>query len=367
MATVTKTIGTTSRDYSTPQAWEDDLDNGAIYASGDNAVGQMWNDSSFTAAVAINGGATIGLATVRLTVESTQRHDGTAGTGVRFVGAGNNSISLNPPAGGNGTLICEWVEVNGNDAGINTAISCIGDSGEYPTVRYCIVHDAVGNSSLSPAINTSSRDARIIRNIVYNWNHSVNGRSCVGIVSLGQATGVCIGNTVWNITGVGVGTGKGIDVGGDASGYICKNNISMGNSSFDFEFAGTTNGAYGTNMSEDTTATGGSGNITSAVVADQFVSTVAGSEDLHLKSGADAIDAGEDLGAISIPGMEIDIDGRDTDAEGDTWDIGADEFVVVGGGGSQIKTINGLAIASVKTINGLAIASVKKRNGLTNV
>lgn len=36
-------------------------------------------------------------------------------------------------------------------------------------------------------------------------------------------------------------------------------------------------------------------------------------------------------------------------------------------GGSLIKTIMGLAIASVKTINGLAIASVKTRNGLTNV
>jgi hypothetical protein len=33
---------------------------------------------------------------------------------------------------------------------------------------------------------------------------------------------------------------------------------------------------------------------------------------------------------------------------------------------SQIKTINGLAIASVKTINGLAIASVKTFNGLAN-
>lgn len=40
---------------------------------------------------------------------------------------------------------------------------------------------------------------------------------------------------------------------------------------------------------------------------------------------------------------------------------------VAGGGGSLIKTINGLPIASVKTLNGLAIASVKTRNGLTNV
>lgn len=43
------------------------------------------------------------------------------------------------------------------------------------------------------------------------------------------------------------------------------------------------------------------------------------------------------------------------------------EYVPGGGGGSLIKTVNGLAIASVKTINGLAIASVKTYNGLTNV
>jgi len=34
---------------------------------------------------------------------------------------------------------------------------------------------------------------------------------------------------------------------------------------------------------------------------------------------------------------------------------------------SNIKTINGTAIASVKTVSGLALASVKTFNGVTNV
>lgn len=51
------------------------------------------------------------------------------------------------------------------------------------------------------------------------------------------------------------------------------------------------------------------------------------------------------------------------------WDEG---FVMIyqfppAAGGSLIKTVNGLAIASVKTIKDLAIASVKTVNGLTNV
>ena len=39
MATVTYSIGTSSRDYSTIAAWEADLDNGALYSSGDVAIG----------------------------------------------------------------------------------------------------------------------------------------------------------------------------------------------------------------------------------------------------------------------------------------------------------------------------------------
>ena len=83
------------------------------------------------------------------------------------------------------------------------------------------------------------------------------------------------------------------------------------------------------NLSSDATASG-TGSLTNKAAADQFVSVVVGSEDLHLKSGADAIDAGTDLGTTPT-GVNIDIDGRDRDAQGDTWDMGADEFVIVGG------------------------------------
>lgn len=45
--------------------------------------------------------------------------------------------------------------------------------------------------------------------------------------------------------------------------------------------------------------------------------------------------------------------------------VAAPTFTVsIAGGGSNIKTINGLSKASVKAVNGLAIASVKTINGL---
>ena len=48
MATVTKSIGTSSRDYSTITAWESDLSDGTIYSSGDDAVGECYKDSTFS-------------------------------------------------------------------------------------------------------------------------------------------------------------------------------------------------------------------------------------------------------------------------------------------------------------------------------
>ena len=81
------------------------------------------------------------------------------------------------------------------------------------------------------------------------------------------------------------------------------------------------------NLASDATASG-TGSLDSKLSADQFVSTTGGSEDLHLKDGADAINAGTDLGTTPS-GVEIDIDGRDRDAEGDVWDMGAAELVVV--------------------------------------
>ena len=55
-----------------------------------------------------------------------------------------------------------------------------------------------------------------------------------------------------------------------------------------------------------------------------FVSTTAGSEDLHITEDSICVDAGTDLGTTG--GVQTDINGRDRDAQADTWDIGAHEF-----------------------------------------
>ena len=89
------------------------------------------------------------------------------------------------------------------------------------------------------------------------------------------------------------------------------------------------------NLSDDTTDAaynaedmGQSLNDSSALIGKtaaqiDFVSTSAGSEDLHLDTSSVCLEAGVDLGTTN--GVNIDIDGIDRDATGVTWDIGADQ------------------------------------------
>jgi len=84
-----------------------------------------------------------------------------------------------------------------------------------------------------------------------------------------------------------------------------------------------------TSATSDATGSAGLINLTET---DQFVSTA----DSHIKSGSDLIDTGTDLGAT----FNIDIDGRDRDAEGDTWDVGCHELVALIGSAMLFETID---------------------------
>jgi hypothetical protein len=78
------------------------------------------------------------------------------------------------------------------------------------------------------------------------------------------------------------------------------------------------------NLSHDDSADDvGSNSLINKAAATQFVSITATSEDLHLKAGADCIDAGSDLGSP----YDYDIDNV---LRSGTWDIGADELVAAG-------------------------------------
>lgn len=347
MPQITKSIGTAARDYATITLWEADLDNALVYAIGDTALGECYNDSAFDESFVIDGGGVIGLTGITLSVAVGQRHTGIAGTGariVRTVGAAS-IISMNPPA--SCPLIIQWLEVNGNNQSFTAVINGNGaNNGRAMTLRNMIIHDSNFTGAGSAAgINGPTRDIRVMNNFVYDILHS--GSTAGGMIGIlldsDLSVGGCLNNTVYFVRGSAVTGGAiiGISIVTDDVDARVRNNISMATTAlgaggyFDFTFPGSALLTSSNNMSSDDTADdgGGAGNLINQVTANQFVSIVNGSEDLHLKNGSAAINTGVDLGTTPT-GVQFDIDNFDRDTSGVVWDIGADEFTGVALGGT---------------------------------
>lgn len=330
---------------STPLAdWEADLDDTGLYASADDAVGEMWNDAAYTERITYNGGATVGLSSITLTVPSSERHDGTnaSGSRIEIASSTNNPITASTSV----DFHLSWLEVDCNGFGTGTYKPVNIFNPATATVKNCIIHDTSSSGERwGIEVNTITTLVVITNNIIYDITKSTGSGGAhaygvfLNISSWTSKTAHICNNTIHNTTNLGSGSGncEGIHIDVDDTAITIKNNIvtdTNGNNSatkVDFD-ATISTAATGTNLSSDTSAPG-SGSLVSKTAANQFVSTTGGSEDFHLKTGADAIDAGTDL--VTTPsGVEIDIDGRDRNAEADTWDIGADELVAAGGGGS---------------------------------
>ena len=329
MPTITKTIGTTGRDYSTIAAWEADLDDSGIYSSGDDAVGELYDDSVFDAFTTINGGGTIGLASITLTVAATDRHDGTAGTGARLGYTGGNSVILTCDPGDTINVACRWFEIFNDGGTANRALSFAG-------ANICEVSRGIFHKLRSPLVKGgAANEPYFFNNVLYDPG-SLNDGSTFAMIDSSQnlfATSYVINNTIFG-SGNGTNAGAGVQYGMnedrfDNANMVLKNNLVL-DFEQDFGDDNYTLADVGSNASADTSASG-AGAVTGVSAAAVFVSTINGSEDLHLVAGATAvIDQGVDLGTTPT-GVELDIDGRDRDAEGDTWDIGADEFVAAAG------------------------------------
>ncbi|HAA73292.1 MAG TPA: hypothetical protein DCE55_29390 [Planctomycetaceae bacterium] len=337
MATVTKSIGTSSRDYSTITLWEADLDDDTPYDAGDDAVGECYNDSVFDETVTINGGGTVGLDAISLTVAAGERHDGTAGTGARNIrssASSNNFVIDNS----NRTVNISWLEISNNGTGSISSGQKFGikagqdDQGHISNV---IAHGIPGSThSTRPGtgikVHGSRTDFDITNCIVYDCGGEQGGTGTDiaggdGIISTNHGGGhVMSNNTVHGIIQSSGANGDGITA--DDTGFTVKNCVAADCGGSDF--AGTPNSASDYNASSDATAFDNGNSLTSITTADQFVSTAGGSEDLHLKAGADCIAAGDDLGTAND--ANIDINGSNRDAfAATTWDMGAHQYEIV--------------------------------------
>ena len=373
MTIITKTIGTISRDYSTIVAWEADLSDGSIYNDSDDAVGVMYADGTFTDNdVTIDGGTEIGgssgheLASVKLTVAVGNRHDGTAESGVLIKPTSRGTHSSTTTGGviqvriNNMTI--EWLDISmasipnasGGTYSQNNGIKVIGNTVTGVIIRNNLIHDCEGDKGVSGPVgivggvdgglgNTWS----ILNNIIYNFIEG-SGDSAGGIIARKfRGTFNIYNNTIYKITG----DGGSKDATGIRCGYYTntvpniKNNIVAGLTASDQKHAFTidsnvTSKSVGTNLSDDTAdaaetaqtmgrnynSTVNPGALVGKTLTEiSFVSTDPDvGFDLHIDEDSDCVDAGADLGTTG--GVQTDINGRDRDASGDVWDIGAHEF-----------------------------------------
>ena len=367
MATVTKTIKS-GGDYTSPAAWEADLDDTSIYSSGDTAIGECSGDHELTSQLIINGGGTVGLTQTRLTAPAADRHDGTAGTGTRLTfDMTSCKVFTMSYAVADVQRTCEWIEfdfeetVRSGDEYLY--LSNGGEStGRLINFSHNLLHSLDAGSNLVRLIWAETYCNAVHNNIVYDVT-STNSTWVRGIVMYHRFS-FCANNTVYHVRTTGTGANATGIWTRDSSADDMFNNISVGTggtSANDYVVSyHAQSGTKSNNLSSDSTAPGTDA-VTGESASDLFVSTWPGSEDLHLKSGAAAIGDGDDIGtSYSIPvhggvtvassafGTAINYDIDDYNREdADAWDIGADQYVAASTGGGTAPIVLATTMAGL--------------------
>jgi len=355
--------GTFKRAFSTITLFEAMVDDSSpsYWGSSDDVVGECHADSTFTDND-VNFNSKQSLSSVKLTVNSDDRHNGTAESGVLIkpTSRGTHSHGLIQVQIDDMTI--EWLDISlasvpnrsGGTTSQNQGIRIVGNNIDDLIIRNNLIHDCsgdkgdAGNAGIVASTNGGTGNTwSFLNNIIYNFVET-NDDSCSGInCRKYKGTFYIYNNTIYKITGHGGSKDAiGIRVGyhsGMTYLYI-KNNLVAGLSASDDVFAydiesAVSNKSVGNNLSDDTSATSNNAlkmgrNYDSSQNPNALVGKtlseidfneddVSGSVDLHIGASSVCLEAGEDLGTTN--GVNIDIDGLDRDATGVTWDIGADQ------------------------------------------
>ena len=339
------------RAFSTITLFEAMVDDSSpsYWGSSDDVVGELHADSNFTDNT-VNFNEKQSLSSVKLTVNSDDRHDGTAESGALWKptsGSGHDAGILRINID---DMTAEWLDISFDSldsTNTNKAIVLVGTNNNN-IIRNNLIHDKGGNPGNNGpfmihtlAAGASSDSLYVLNNIIYNIVETNNDSASAVNINVWAGNAYIYNNTVYNIQGQGGSKhGIGFRFGNPTSSNTrIKNNIASkcegGNSRAYWKNSSGSTVDSANNLSDDTTDAaynaedmGQSLNDSSALIGKtaaqiDFVSTSAGSEDLHLDTSSVCLEAGVDLGTTN--GVNIDIDGIDRDATGVTWDIGADQ------------------------------------------
>tara|TARA_Y100000004_G_scaffold36594_1_gene39306 strand:- start:129 stop:1523 length:1395 start_codon:yes stop_codon:yes gene_type:complete len=357
--------GTFKRAFSTITLFEamvDDTSN-LYWGSSDDLIGELHADSNFTDAT-VHFDNQQSLSSVTLSVYEDDRHDGTAESGALWkptTGSGHNVGILRIDIDG---MIAEWLDISLDSLNSrDTNYGIRNNVGDNVTIRNCLLHDKYGNpGSTGPRAiycdpMSSGATFTVQNNIIYRWHETSNDTAVAIQVPLANPLpegGVKIyNNTIYFVDSAGSNKhATGINFSGGTADEI-KNNIVAGlyaegasdheraYQAVYYDYADVSNNLSDTTTHADWNAAdmGESYGDSTALVGKSlaeidFVSTVAGSEDLHIGDDSVALQAGADLGNSN--NVQYDIDGIDRHTTNVTWDIGADQHSLGSSGGGDM-------------------------------
>ncbi len=315
---------TITEAYVSGITWEADLDadgtNTEVYKSADDAVGHLYGTTD--GLTTINGGTTVGLNSVTITTPQSERHDGTPGTGAGVtVTAAFGAFYVTRP-----NVIIEWLDLQNVKPNGNRSISMNDGSADFGVIRNCIM------------VSTSTSGSGSVFDVGSSGATNGTLHNCMLIGGYARGFARKAAEAGWTISNVTIhdcgrdGTSVGMQI---DTGYTVTNCLVTDSGGADY--AGTP-GTSATNLSSDGTAPSGTGDDPTTS-ANNYVSN-SSPYDLHLvDTDADAFEAGTDLGTTD--GVNIDIDGRDRDTQGDTWCIGADQYVGAAPAGGAAMILGG--------------------------
>lgn len=304
MADTIKTVKSSGGDYSSLSAWE--AGQQKVIAAGDTEQAECYAFQD-TTIVTIDGWTTVATGYIRIYTPTAERHNGTLGTGYRLVAnaAFNRVLRINEDF-----VRLEGIAIRHSTTAFNGSENAIFNSNSGSTrdirIEKCLITGGI------QSINSSGGVLKVANCFIFT------GGPTAFVSSFGPSAP---NDAIYNCTAVAATNGI------TSSGGTClvKNCYVSAASGTEFSSSGQTR----TTCAHASSASWSNSTASIAYDTTNFTNVTAGSEDLHLVSGASATlkTGGTDLSADATFPFSDDIDG-DTRSD---WGIGADERAAAAG------------------------------------